>query len=77
GFGLFVTLPVFTSGIIAFFLNSVAYAAEYIRGVINSVDVGQTEAARRLGMSNGETMRYVVLRQEMKDIWPSLGKEFI
>ncbi|MCE2138319.1 ABC transporter permease subunit, partial [Streptococcus thermophilus] len=63
--------------IIAISLNSGAYVAEYIRGGINSVDVGQTEAARSLGMSNGETMRYVVLPQALKNIWPSLGNEFI
>ncbi|SPX69814.1 glutamine ABC transporter, substrate binding and permease protein [Lactiplantibacillus plantarum subsp. plantarum] len=77
GLGLFVNLPALTSGIIAISLNSGAYVAEYIRGGINSVDVGQTEAARSLGMSNGETMRYVVLPQALKNIWPSLGNEFI
>jgi len=77
GLGLFVNLPALTSGIIAISLNSGAYVAEYIRGGINSVDDGQTEAARSLGMSNGETMRYVVLPQALKNIWPSLGNEFI
>ena len=76
-FRSFVNLPALTSGIIAISLNSGAYVAEYIRGGINSVDVGQTEAARSLGMSNGETMRYVVLPQALKNIWPSLGNEFI
>jgi len=77
GLGLFVNLPALTSGIIAISLNSGAYVAEYIRGGINSVDDGQTEAARSLGMSNGKTMRYVVLPQALKNIWPSLGNEFI
>ena len=77
GLGLFVNLPALTSGIIAISLNSGAYVAEYIRGGINSVNIGQTEAARSLGMSNGETMRYVVLPQALKNIWPSLGNEFI
>ncbi|VDG23900.1 ABC transporter substrate-binding protein/permease [Lactiplantibacillus mudanjiangensis] len=77
GLGLFVNLPALTSGIIAISLNSGAYVAEYIRGGINSVDVGQTEAARSLGMSNGKTMRYVILPQALKNIWPSLGNEFI
>ncbi|AVK60589.1 ABC transporter permease [Lactobacillus sp. CBA3605] len=77
GLGLFVNLPALTSGIIAISLNSGAYVAEYIRGGINSVDVGQTEAARSLGMSNGRTMRYVILPQALKNIWPSLGNEFI
>ncbi|MFB9769367.1 ABC transporter substrate-binding protein/permease [Lactiplantibacillus modestisalitolerans] len=77
GLGLFVNLPALTSGIIAISLNSGAYIAEYIRGGINSVNIGQTEAARSLGMSNGATMRYVVLPQALKNIWPSLGNEFI
>ena len=77
GLGLIVNLPALTSGIIAISLNSGAYVAEYIRGGINSVDAGQTEAARSLGMSSGATMRYVILPQALKNIWPSLGNEFI
>ncbi|WP_367377081.1 ABC transporter substrate-binding protein/permease [Levilactobacillus cerevisiae] len=77
GLGLIVNLPALTSGIIAISLNSGAYVAEYIRGGINSVDNGQTEAARSLGMSSGTTMRYVILPQALKNIWPSLGNEFI
>lgn len=77
GLGLVVNLPALMSGIIAISLNSGAYVAEYIRGGINSVDKGQTEAARSLGMSRGYTMRYVVLPQALKNIWPSLGNEFI
>lgn len=77
GLGLIVNLPALTSGIIAISLNSGAYVAEYIRGGINSVDNGQTEAARSLGMSSGATLRYVVLPQALKNIWPSLGNEFI
>lgn len=77
GLGLIVNLPALMSGIIAISLNSGAYIAEYIRGGINSVDKGQTEAARSLGMTSGYTMRYVVLPQALKNIWPSLGNEFI
>ncbi|WP_125583847.1 ABC transporter substrate-binding protein/permease [Levilactobacillus cerevisiae] len=77
GLGLIVNLPALTSGIIAISLNSGAYVAEYIRGGINSVDNGRTEAARSLGMSSGTTMRYVILPQALKNIWPSLGNEFI
>lgn len=77
GLGLIVNLPALTSGIIAISLNSGAYIAEYIRGGINSVDKGQTEAARSLGMTSGYTLRYVVLPQALKNIWPSLGNEFI
>ena len=77
GIGLIVNLPALTSGIIAVSLNSGAYVAEVIRGGINSVDKGQTEAARSLGLSKQGTMRYVVLPQAIKNIWPALGNEFI
>lgn len=77
GLGLIVNLPALTSGIIAISLNSGAYIAEYIRGGINSVDIGQTEAARSLGLNSTSTLRYVVLPQALKNIWPSLGNEFI
>ncbi|KRM94198.1 glutamine ABC transporter, substrate binding and permease protein [Lentilactobacillus senioris DSM 24302 = JCM 17472] len=77
GLGVLVNIPALLSGIIAISLNSGAYVAEYIRGGINSVDPGQTEAARSLGLSSAKTMRYVVLPQAVKNIWPSLGNEFI
>lgn len=77
GIGLIVNIPALTSGIIAVSLNSGAYVAEVIRGGINSVDKGQTEAARSLGLSENGTMRYVILPQAIKNIWPALGNEFI
>lgn len=77
GLGLIVNLPALTSGIIAISLNSGAYIAEYIRGGINSVNIGQTEAARSLGLTRYATLHYVVLPQALKNIWPSLGNEFI
>lgn len=77
GLGVLVNIPALLSGIIAISLNSGAYVAEYIRGGINSVDPGQSEAARSLGLSSAKTMRYVVLPQAVKNIWPSLGNEFI
>ncbi|GEL14531.1 ABC transporter substrate-binding protein/permease [Pediococcus cellicola] len=77
GIGLIINLPALTSGIIAVSLNSGAYVAEVIRGGINSVDKGQTEAARSLGLSKSGTMRYVILPQAIKNIWPALGNEFI
>ncbi|AMV59792.1 ABC-type amino acid transport system, permease and periplasmic component [Pediococcus damnosus] len=77
GIGLVVNIPALTSGIIAVSLNSGAYVAEVIRGGINSIDKGQTEAARSLGLSKNYTMRYVVLPQAIKNIWPALGNEFI
>ncbi len=54
-----------------------AYVAEIIRSGLNSVPIGQTEAARSLGLSSGATTRYVVLPQAIKNIWPALGNEFV
>lgn len=58
-------------------LNSCAYVAEVIRSGIQAVDIGQTEAARSLGFSSGQTMRKVVLPQAIKNILPALGNEFV
>ncbi len=58
-------------------LNSSAYVAEIIRGGINSVDIGQAEAARSLGMTARHTMTKIVLPQAVKNILPSLANEYI
>ncbi|MEY4993032.1 MAG: hypothetical protein RIS82_154 [Actinomycetota bacterium] len=74
------TSLVFTAlvaGIIALSLNEAAYAAEIVRAGILSVDAGQTEAAKSLGMSSGYTLRKVVLPQAMRVIIPPMGNEFI
>jgi polar amino acid transport system permease protein len=74
------TSLVFTSlvaGIIALSLNEAAYAAEIVRAGILSVDAGQTEAAKSLGMGTGYTLRRVVLPQAMRVIIPPMGNEFI
>ncbi|MFC6464060.1 ABC transporter substrate-binding protein/permease [Marinilactibacillus sp. GCM10026970] len=77
GAGVFFDLPALTAGIIAVSLNSGAYICEIIRGGLNSVDSGQSEAARSLGMSKNQTMRYILFPQALKNIWPALGNEFI
>ncbi|MDF7682236.1 ABC transporter substrate-binding protein/permease [Lactobacillus sp. ESL0679] len=77
GLGLVVNIPALLSGIIAVSLNSASYVAEVIRSGINSIAPGQTEASRSLGMSRTETMRYVIMPQAMKNIWPALGNEFV
>ncbi len=64
-------------GIIAFGINSGAYVAEIIRGGIMSIDVGQTEAGRSLGLNYIQTMWYIVLPQTFKNILPALANEFI
>ena len=63
--------------IIAFGLNSGAYVSEIIRSGINSVDLGQTEAARSLGFGYVRSMWHVVLPQAFKNIVPTLGNELI
>lgn len=64
-------------GVIAFGLNSAAYVAEIIRGGIMSIDQGQTEAGRSLGLGYVQTMFYIVLPQAFKNILPALANEFI
>lgn len=64
-------------GVIAFGINSGAYIAEIVRGGILSVDKGQTEAGRSLGLNGRQTMTYIVIPQAMKNILPALGNEFI
>jgi ABC-type amino acid transport system permease subunit len=63
--------------LIALILNSSAYVSEIIRGGINSVDKGQTEAARSLGMTAKNTMIRIVLPQAIKNILPALANEYI
>lgn len=62
---------------LSFGINSGAYVAETIRGGINSVDRGQMEAGRSLGLSRVQTMRSIILPQAIKNILPALGNEFI
>ncbi|WP_366923799.1 amino acid ABC transporter permease [Metallumcola ferriviriculae] len=67
----------FISGIAALGVNSGAYIAEIFRAGIQAVNKGQTEAARSLGMTWGQSMRYVILPQAFKISIPPLGNEFI
>lgn len=62
---------------IAFSINSGAYVSEIIRAGILSVDKGQTEAGRSLGLNAKQTMISIVIPQAMKNIFPALGNEFI
>lgn len=62
---------------LTFGINSGGYVAEIIRAGIMAVDKGQTEAARSLGLSNAQALRYVVLPQAFKNVLPPLGNEFI
>ena len=58
-------------------INSGAYVAEIIRGGLMSLDIGQSEAGRSLGLNYFDTMRFIVIPQAFKAILPSLGNEFI
>jgi len=72
-----ITLPAFLCGMIGLGLYSAAYVSEVVRGAIHSVDKGQTEAARSIGMSSSQAMRAVVLPQAIVRMIPPLGNEFI
>ncbi len=63
--------------LLALILNSSAYVSEIIRGGIQSVDKGQTEAARSLGMSASHCMTKIILPQAIKNILPALANEYI
>ena len=73
----FIDVSMLIPGIVALALNSSAYVAEIIRGGILAVDQGQTEAARSLGLTQAQTMRYVVLPQAVKNIIPTLANELV
>ncbi len=63
--------------ILTFGINSGAYVSEIMRAGIQAVDHGQMEAGRSLGLSKGQTMRYIILPQAVKNVLPPIGNEFI
>ena len=73
----FIRFERFIPGVIALSLNSGAYLSEIVRSGIQSVDLGQTEAARSLGLTAWQNMRYIVLPQAMKNILPAIANEFV
>ena len=72
-----VNIPAINVCVLVFGLNSGAYVSEMMRGGILSVDPGQMEAGRALGLSYGTTMMKIVVPQAVKNILPTLGNEFI
>lgn len=72
-----VRLSSFWAGSFALAFHAGAYVAEIFRGSIQSLDVGQTEAARSLGMSKYETMWLIILPQAFRRAIPPLGNQFI
>ena len=75
------SLTVWTKGtyacMIGFGINSGAYIAEIFRSGINSIDIGQTEAGRSLGLTESTTMTRIILPQAIKNVLPALFNEFI
>ena len=87
-FGKLIDLPNFTlfgflkfnrffPGVVALGMNSAAYLCEIIRSGIQSIDGGQTEAARSLGMTKSQTMTQIILPQAIKNILPAIANEFV
>ena len=73
----FIRFERMVPGVIALSLNSAAYLSEIIRSGIQSIDHGQTEAARSLGMSSVQTMRCIILPQAITNILPAIANEFV
>lgn len=72
-----IRLNVIEAGLVGLGLNASGFMAEIVRGAILSVDRGEIEAARSLGISRGKTMWYVILPQAVRIIIPPLGNEFL
>lgn len=72
-----VNLPAIMSGIIAIAINAGAYIAEIVRGAVQSIDRGQTEAGRSIGLSHTQTMRYIIWPQAFQRMIPPLGNQMI
>ncbi|SDK72709.1 glutamine transport system permease protein [Maridesulfovibrio ferrireducens] len=66
-----------TAGIIIIAINSGAYIAEIVRGAVQSINPGQVEAGRSIGLTRSQTMLYVVWPQALKRMIPPLGNQFI
>lgn len=72
-----VTISSNLAGILTLSLNAAAYMGEIVRGGIQAIDKGQNEAARSLGLTNGQTMRHIILPQAVKVMVPSFINQFV
>ncbi len=72
-----IKLNYFTAGILALSINSGAYCGEIFRAGIESIEKGQMEAARSVGMSYSQAMRYIIIPQAIKRVIPPLTNEFV
>ncbi|NCD26235.1 MAG: amino acid ABC transporter permease [Deltaproteobacteria bacterium] len=70
-------IPPLVAGIIIIAINSGAYIAEIVRGAIQSINVGQTEAGRSIGLTRAQTMRHIIWPQALRRMIPPLGNQFI
>ena len=67
----------FFPGVVALGMNSGAYLCEIIRSGIQSIDGGQSEAARSLGLNQNQTLRFIILPQAIRNILPAIANEFV
>ena len=72
-----VTMPYMTAALLIVSINTGAYMAETVRGGILSIDPGQTEGARAIGMTHVQTMVNVILPQDLRNIMPQIGNNLI
>jgi polar amino acid transport system permease protein len=72
-----IDLPAFVAGVIGLGLHFAVYNSELIQASILAVDRGQTEAARTLGLSRTQTLRYIVVPQAVRDVIPPIGNNMI
>ena len=73
----FIKFDRFFPGVVALGMNSGAYLCEIIRSGLQSIDGGQTEAARSLGLSQAQNMRFIILPQAIRNILPAIANEFV
>ena len=73
----FIKFERFFPGVVALGMNSGAYLCEIMRSGIQSIDGGQTEASRSLGLSATQTMRFIILPQAIRNILPAIANEFV
>jgi glutamine transport system permease protein len=72
-----LNLDKFSTGVIVIAINAGAYIAEIVRGAVYSIDKGQGEAGRSLGLTEKQTMRYIIWPQAFKRMIPPLGNQFV
>ncbi|WP_226036885.1 amino acid ABC transporter permease [Aquibacillus saliphilus] len=72
-----ISINELTAAIVAITINAAAYIAEIVRGAVYSIEKGQSEAGRSLGLTENDTMRYIIWPQAFKRMIPPLGNQFV